>query len=555
MREKSKLYEDERIKKYLEKLQRKSHNPQISLIRRYLRWRGFNEESVDELLESGMKETEHLLRYEEEVKSEGKSVAYVSPIKKFLRENGILIPRKNGTRASTTYYEDDKLMIDFLRLHRRQGTKRNANRALADYIMWRTVVDKKEWTPSKLADEGLHERDLRLLLLDFYDARVTPGENLKYEQRVALKWLKGVYPRTAWQKVHYIKRFYRRILPDDKMINVVFERTEIPKEASISNYDDEDLGDLPTKEDIKKMIDVSTSVRDKAIIGSLHTSGASSIDLVRLTYGQMKHGLNIDDPNDVPQAILIPITRRKVPVKGHLMLGQYALRFISMWLKQRTTKVLGYEGEILTDDSAIFTSKTPDNKIYSEQQQIIYTPLSNNSILRILEKLVKRASLDVSLSCGSFRDNFATVLEDNRCPPSYVSKWMCHKGDIKSKHYIKIKPEKSLEQYIEFYHICFSLETADVAYKTLQESTTTLQAKVAVLESEKSDLEKTLIGFKEDYDPVIQDLIDKMNTQTKLILEMQEREQERYQQDYDESMRDEQEIKKEIMKKLKEKEK
>lgn len=109
--------------------------------------------------------------------------------------------------------------------------------------------------------------------------------------------------------------------------------------------------------EIRKLIEVVTSLRDRAIILTLFQSGISINELCNLTYGDVRNGLQNNE-----RPLYLHIIRQKENVEYETFLGTDSIEAIKSYLAQRVR-----DGETLNDESPLFriefTTRPNGNKI------------------------------------------------------------------------------------------------------------------------------------------------------------------------------------------------
>lgn len=130
--------------------------------------------------------------------------------------------------------------------------------------------------------------------------------------------------------------------------------------------------------EIKRLLDATTTLRDKAIMLVLFMSGMSINELCYLTYGDVSNGLqNNEEP------LYLHLIRKKEQVEYETFIGTEAIEAIKSYLAQRVR-----DGEILHDDSPLFIPEFTTNRNSNKIKEIYPS---------IVESFMKRAAIESGL--------------------------------------------------------------------------------------------------------------------------------------------------------------
>ena len=461
------LYSDPFMSKWLEGLTDKQKANRIHKFNKYLEWR---KKTPKEILDSGLQEAEHLEQFKnlypgEKKKQEQQRRATL--VRQFLRFHGIPIERPTTNKPRIWYYEDDPYMQKFLNLHRATGSKKIANRALADYCKWRGL------TPTQIVEETSEDEfDLLEVLENFFRWRLKQSK---------------INEKTTWAKVNLIIRFYRRY----KRIKIEFESSEKPR--SVKGLYALSRKAAITKEEVQKILEIADT-RDSAIILGLWESGLSPADLGTINYEQIKEGLNLEDPNNVPTCIIFPHQRKKNKQPFFCALGKQSLRFASLWLKQRTSGVLE-ASEQISNKTIVFSTKYPPYKTSTPQV-----------ITNTIKKLSRLA--DVRSFCSTdFRNTFNTKLKQTGMDKDDREMLMGHSLGI-AEHYDISRKQHYEEEYSKYWRICFDITFEDEKLQSLEEATIKTKEEIfdlKIINARLSKLVVKLLKATQDGEPVIID--------------------------------------------------
>ena len=418
------MLENKQLTEYFLSLKnRKTKHATKYMIKRYVLWRDC---PLEEIIENGIDEErffeEFLVTKKLDMRPESRR-PIISAVRKFLVSCGI--PLKTYRRIKQPLkYKDDKFMQDFLTLSgEAERTKINNNRYLAYYC------DFREKTPTELIKELqiIEKKDLRVILKKFYDS-------------LELKDRRKVVATTV--------RFYRWL--GDYYIDLPKSMKGRKKTLM--------MDELVVEKELVKTLLQASDLRDSMIIVCCFESGLNPVDLVEFTYRDFKLFLNLDDPNEIKDVIIIPRIRKKTGSEILTCFGLQSLQYISRWLKYVKT-ILDEMNKPLTDSFPIFTSKHyPFNK------------LKVDAISTRIRKICYDAGLDFEVSVADFRNSFNTRTKPHL--KHYDKELMMgHSGGIE-RHYDISTLEYYIEQYRKIWRLLFDLRYDDMKMGTLEDKMT-----------------------------------------------------------------------------------
>jgi len=432
----------------------------VTQLHRYLVWRGI---TLKELIENGKSENEYLVKWKQE--SKGDKALYknritdVSKIKHFLREQlGIDLKRYDNKHKRIFYYDDHPVMKRFLmRMGQSQGAQKSANRSLSNY------VDFRKMTLDEIDEEAKTIEDISLLK----DAII--GFRNHLDKKI----------KTAYIQVTHVRAFYRRLYS----LTIDFyqhERTKKKRKLMLT-------GKVIDKDLVQLLLNHG-DIRDGCIILALWSSAANPIDLARLNVGHLEN-LNIDNPREIKDSEVIVWERSKTKAEFLLGFSKETLQYFSEWLRIRRD----VHGITITNDTPILTTKTEP-----------FGRINMNSFHYTLTSMCRKAGLE-HMTSGDFRNNWNTSVAKSRML-TYFQKEMFLGHDVIDVHYDTTSLEEFNKVYDDVAKMVFNLEMDFEKFESLEGEVVTLR--------------KQLLSFKEDYDPIIEDLIKRMNEQSDLILEL-----------------------------------
>ena len=177
----------------------------------------------------------------------------------------------------------------------------------------------------------------------------------------------------------------------------------------------------PRKEDVVKMIDLAPTLRDKAIIAMLATSGLRIGTLLRLKY---KHVMEDFEANRIPCMIRVDVDITKGKYAPYItFMNEEAVYYLKLYLEQRrrgTDKILP---ENINSESWLFVTYENPPK-----------PLSYSSFAAIFAKICRLMNVDkrgvrYKYSVHSLRKFFKTQLISKGVEEAFVEYWMGHVRD------------------------------------------------------------------------------------------------------------------------------
>lgn len=180
--------------------------------------------------------------------------------------------------------------------------------------------------------------------------------------------------------------------------------------------------ELPEFLDYKKTIELVTSplldtilgIRDRAILEVLYSTGIRVSELV---------GLNRDNVDLISGSIKV---RGKGKKERMALLGKESQKALRNYLRESDPK----------DTNAVFMNKNG-------------TRLTDRSVRRIIDKYVKKCSIEQNISPHSIRHSFATHLIDNGADLRSVQELLGHKNLSTTQIYTHMGSERLREIYMK----------------------------------------------------------------------------------------------------------
>ena len=181
-------------------------------------------------------------------------------------------------------------------------------------------------------------------------------------------------------------------------------------------------------EQVKEMLGLVKSHRNKAVIHFLASTGCRAGSLPDLTLGCLR---------DMPHGCKMVTVYEDDIEEYKTFLTPEAVTAIAAYLNERRNS-----GEVLTDDSMLFLNRDGSNVTYSSIQMIVKRVSFNSKI----KKHQKHGRFDVQI-CHGFRKRFNTILKlNNDVNDNAIEKMMGHKNGLDGT-YLQISDERLFEEF------------------------------------------------------------------------------------------------------------
>jgi len=198
--------------------------------------------------------------------------------------------------------------------------------------------------------------------------------------------------------------------------------------------------------EIKKLIDVATNIRDRAVILCLFQSGMSISDICNLNYGDVEKELN---GNKIP--LHIHLVRRKELVEYDTFFGQEAVETLKLYLEERKQK-----GETLGYNSPLFTkryikSNSKSSKIYRINPGLIETTMKSLALKSGLVSKEQMENADLN-PCRphALRSSFISILKTNGMNNMAVEYLAGHSLSTTEQAYWQVRTEELRKMYKQY---------------------------------------------------------------------------------------------------------
>lgn len=449
------LYENKTINQFLkenelDKDKRYKRN-YISVIGRYLTHRNLSITEYISLLKNYPKdEISKVHEYRAFLKGIGK--ADQTPyIKRLMRFFGITFPRykQQQRKKRILYYIDDvadKYMIEFMELQKglSGNSQRRINRSLYEFCQFVSLSPSELY--QQVITEELDRKKLGRLIIDFSLSR----ENPTMDQEKSFGW-KPISHEFTKTKTYYINQFFEMVC----LAKPVYKSSQLGKSDNGMNIAKRAL--------IKKMeirqVSEKMNLNQKCLFFGLFESGLYAKDLVNLTYGKIKHALDLNAALENTRECVAFFNRRSKTRVGHIaVIGKQTLYYLQLKLSERIRMYSSENPYQIKDDEFVFSENISPMREPN--------PSSVNNMIR-----------DKSLSCGfekitcrDLRRTFITLLaESAKIPIEHRQILYGHLNKLMSTRAYTVSDFPKYEEfYSRSYNECFFLEYDDVKYKSLQ---------------------------------------------------------------------------------------
>lgn len=468
------LYEHEQIIRFLEVTElNKDKNYMrnyVSIIGRYLIHRDITIDEYFNLLKTKPEEEiNKVLEYRTHLKAIGKPDR-TPYLKRVMRFFGIKFPRyKHPIRKKAILYFiddiEDQYMVEFMELQKglTYSSQRKINRALYEFCQF---VDLSPGELYQQIEKGILDvKKLGRMIIDFKYNR----ENPTSEQEENYQW-STISHKFVKSKTHYINQFFEMVC----LVKPIYKSSQLGK--SESGIDISKRG-IITKNEVRQLSDRMT-LNQKCVLFGLFESGLYAKELVKLTYEEIKHVLDLNATLEETRECVVFFNRRSKTKVGHFaVIGKQTIYYLQQKLAERIRMYSNEEPYQLQDNEYVFSENiSPMRKPNTT---------SINNMIR-----------DKSLSCGiekitcrDLRRTFISLLsESNRIPIEHRQILYGHTNKLMSaKAYTVSDFAKYEEFYSRSYYECFFLEYDDLKYHSLEEENreirTALREVSKVLES------------------------------------------------------------------------
>jgi integrase/recombinase XerD len=219
--------------------------------------------------------------------------------------------------------------------------------------------------------------------------------------------------------------------------------------------------------EIKRLVDATGNLRDRAIVLSIFQSGASIGEICDLKYEDVAYGLQTNE-----EPLHLHLIRKKEQTEYHTFLGTDAINAIKAYLAQRQRNK-----EILTDDSPLFilqhTTKCEGTRIKKIYPSLVEASLTKAAVKAGLVSEEKLRASDMS-PCRphAIRTAFISILKmagmnnlivEELCghtlPGSQQPYWLCNIDELR-------KTYKEFEKYLSINGVADNQKLEELENKT-----------------------------------------------------------------------------------------
>lgn len=362
--------------------------------------------------------------------------------------------------------KEDRLVRDwFTQRNLQDATKHTYAYGFAHFLR---LVEK---TPKELLEEAEAEIKNGTLMRE----RKLKEYLLRYREYLK----KTVAPSSRSGYLNAVKSFYENYDIDLPKL----------KNSEASNLEQNKYNGMSV-EDIRAVLSHTNSLKERALILAIVSSGMGEKEIVSLRVGQLK---NVDN-NGVCTLFM---RRRKTDTDFISFLSPEAVKVINLYLEERNqdpkTRVLG-------DEDYIFITSPRYDKPIKEN----HTPMLPRNCMQIMAYLCKRMGRHKPKVYNSFRPHnfrkfFYNALIDNGCDYFFAEFLMGHKIDRTRGAYFLANAEKTKQKYLRY--LPFLTVTETVGPERLETENEELRAKLVDMEtSEVGKLKQEIESMKKDMD-------------------------------------------------------
>lgn len=334
--------------------------------------------------------------------------------------------------------EKNPLILDwFANIEAVPNTRRNYLRGTQLY------TDFTRKTPEELLEEAeaeikngilMRKRNIRKHLLEF-------REMLK-AQKIA--------PKTLHNHMTAVKSFYKSFDIDLPKLNARKQYQALPTEKNDLRLE---------KEDIQRALKYA-NVRSRAIILTMASSGLSQSDVLDLTVGDFKRGLD-----EETMITTLELRRNKTNYDFVTFLSPEATKAVLEYLEYRNRKpkdnqhpqllIAWDKRRVRSDKDYLFCKHDiPGSylKILNEEER----KLNPQGVMDIFRELAKRSGLDTErgqwqvFRAHNLRKYFNNTLLNNGADIFFADFLMGHKVDQTHEAYFRASPKKLKERYMRY---------------------------------------------------------------------------------------------------------
>ncbi len=374
--------------------------------------------------------------------------------------------------------EKDPLIIEwFANIEAAQTTRRNFLQGMKFY----TEFVKK--SPTELLDEAEEEIENGILMRK----RRIKGYLLGFRD-----WLKGegYAPKTVYSHMVAAKSFYKNFDIDLPQLNHKKQFQALPTEENGMGLEKENL----------KTILKHANIRNKAIILVMASSGLSQSDVLDLTVGDFKRGLD-------EKTMITTLQLRRIKTKYDFItfLSPEATKAVVDYLEYRNRKPklphhdvqLAYEKRRIRTDKDHLFCKNVVHDSYLETLDEEERRLDAQGLMDMFRELAKKAGLDTDkgqwqvVRAHNLRKFFNSALLNNGADIFFTDFLMGHKIDQVHEAYFKADSKKLRDRYMRYLPFLALTDTETYILETDE---------FKQLKAENEELKKQIREIKQDLD-------------------------------------------------------
>ncbi len=189
--------------------------------------------------------------------------------------------------------------------------------------------------------------------------------------------------------------------------------------------------------EVKVLLDNTRSLRDKAVILTLFQGGMDVSTLCKITYGQVKAGLDKDE-----HPLKLDLQRPKTGVEYYTFIGRDACEAIKVYIKEMESRGLRF---------------TPDMLLFRKERG--KGEAADSAVLQVMLKDVAIRSGFVDpetngkdfnpVGAHAFRESFGSIMTSSGVPGAIVDSWLGHDIGEQDRAYKSMQFESVRKMYLE----------------------------------------------------------------------------------------------------------
>ena len=342
------------------------------------------------------------------------------------------------------------------------------------------------------------------------EAQAEETKNVPKEKRQVGIRLRGF--RKHLKELNLAPASIRRMIAGVRSFYVNGYSIELPvlgKDRALAGKVKQENKGIPSKDEIIKVLDIA-DMREKAIILGITSSGLSTKDFVNLRVKDFREGY--DEETSIT---VLDLRRAKTKQDFVTFFSEEATKTINEYLRWRERDkpetahpdiLSGWEKHLIDSGEDYLICKKYVPSAYLETRNEELRRESESGLQTVFRQLSNRAGIARSkgtwnmFRAHKLRSWFYSQLLNNSCPQDVAEVFMGHVSKLGSSggtYYSAIIP-KLKESYLQFMPYLALLDHVETkviesgSYKELKAQNEALKERMAVIESQKGDVEATL---------------------------------------------------------------